>query len=116
MLVLFIVESLLQPSVDIIHSTFLFLCSGTHLFCTGNLGPTQYICVAIKNKAIIYELVHSKQRYLRKKEVMVSSPTIHCMMMFNDKLCVGYQSGFSLFNVYLEEPEKSKIVVPFRYM
>ena len=90
---------------------YLLFCSGTHLFCTGNLGPTQYICVAIKNKAIIYELVHSKQRYMRKKEVMVSSPTIHCMMMFNDKLCVGYQSGFSLFNVYLEEPEKSKIIV-----
>ena len=95
----------------LIHSTTTpsHLHVGAHLFCTGNLGPTQYICVAVKNRAIIYELSRSKPHYERKKEVVVSkSQTIHCMTMFNDKLCVGYQSGFSLYNVYLDEPERSE--------
>ena len=43
------------------------MCVGAHLFCTGNLGPTQYICVAIKDRALIYELSRSKTRYEKKK-------------------------------------------------
>uniref|UniRef100_A0A1X7VNS0 non-specific serine/threonine protein kinase n=1 Tax=Amphimedon queenslandica TaxID=400682 RepID=A0A1X7VNS0_AMPQE len=77
---------------------------GAHLFCTGNLGPTQYICVAIKNKVLIYELSRTKTRYERKKELVISGQ-VHSMSMVNEKLCIGYLSGFSVFNVYLDQPE-----------
>ena len=46
---------------------YIFNLLGAHLFCTGNLGPTQYVSVAIKNKVLIYELSRSKTRYERKK-------------------------------------------------
>jgi serine/threonine-protein kinase MRCK len=83
---------------------------GAHLFCTGNLGPTQYICVAVKDKVLIFELNRTKLRHEKKKEVSVpGSGIIHALSMFNEKLCVGYQSGFSLFNVYLDEPERKLV-------
>ena len=37
------------------------------------------------------------------QEVTVPSH-VQSLQMFNEKLCVGYQSGFSLFHVYVEEP------------
>ena len=45
---------------------------------------------------------------LYSQEIVVPSQP-HCMLMFNDKLCIGYQSGFSLFNVYLDEMERSEL-------
>ena len=57
---------------------FVFVCSsGAHLFCSGNLGPTNYVCVAIKNKVLIYEINRSKQHYERKKVVKTSIHIVH---------------------------------------
>lgn len=44
-----------------------YLSVGAHIFCTGNLGPTNYVCVAVKNKILIYEINRSKQHYEQKK-------------------------------------------------
>ena len=46
---------------------WLFISSGASLFTCGNLGPTWYICVAVKNKVLIYELNRTKVRYEKKK-------------------------------------------------
>ena len=40
---------------------------GASVFTCGNLGPTWYICVAVKNKVLIYELNRTKVRYEKKK-------------------------------------------------
>ena len=54
-----------NPCTAIFPST---VCStGAHLFCTGNLGPTNYACVAVKNRILIYEINRSKLRYELKK-------------------------------------------------
>jgi len=79
---------------------------GASLFTCGNLGPTWYICVAVKNKVLIYELNRTKVRYEKKKEVAVPTQA-RSLQMFNEKLCVGYQSGFSLFHLYVDgHPQK----------
>ena len=46
---------------------YMYIISGAHIFCTGNLGPTNYVCVAIKNRILIYEINRSKLRYEQKK-------------------------------------------------
>ena len=79
--------------------------------------------MAIKNKVLIYELSRTKTRYERKKvlvlvlvyfsylispQELVISGQVHSMSMVNEKLCIGYLSGFSVFNVYLDQPEISQ--------
>lgn len=46
------------------------------MFCTGNLGPTQYVCVAIKNKILIYELNRTKTHHEKKKVNVFTTKTI----------------------------------------
>ena len=46
--------------------------SGASLFTCGNLGPTWYICVAVKNKVLIYELNRTKVRYEKKKVSLIT--------------------------------------------
>ena len=41
------------------------------------------------------------------QEVNVVSPVL-TMQVFNEKLCVGYESGFSLFHLYTDESPLSK--------
>ena len=41
------------------------------------------------------------------QEVAVPSQA-HSLQMFNEKLCVGYQSGFSLFHLYMDGKPQSK--------
>ena len=40
---------------------------GATLFTTGSLGPTVYVCAAVKNKVVILEINRTKQRYEKKK-------------------------------------------------
>jgi hypothetical protein len=44
---------------------------------------------------------------LNVQEVMVPTQA-QSLQMFNEKLCVGYQSGFSLFHVYVDEKPQCK--------
>eukprot|EP00731_Ephydatia_muelleri_P030003 Em0021g526a len=76
---------------------------GASLFACGVLGSVVYVCVAIKNKVAIYELTPKiKNKYEKKKEISVASPVLS-MQVFNEKLCVGYTAGFSLFHLYTDE-------------
>ena len=45
--------------------------------------------------------------HLSVQEVAVPSQA-HSLQMFNEKLCVGYQSGFSLFHLYMDGKPQSK--------
>ncbi len=40
---------------------------GANVFTTGSLGPTVYVCAAVKNKVVILEVNRTKQRYEKKK-------------------------------------------------
>ncbi|XP_064397756.1 serine/threonine-protein kinase MRCK alpha-like isoform X2 [Halichondria panicea] len=81
---------------------------GANVFTTGSLGPTVYVCAAVKNKVVILEVNRTKQRYEKKKEVTLPLQ-VECMQMFNEKLCVGYQSGFSLIHIYMDEKSQSLV-------
>ena len=82
--------------------------AGASLFTYGKLGRNVYLCVAVKMKIIIFEINNSKSRYEKKKEVSIHSHALS-LQMFNEKLCVGYQSGFSLIHVYADERPQSEL-------
>ena len=81
---------------------------GASLFTYGKLGRNAYVCVAVKMKIIIFEINNSKNRYEKIKDVSINSHALS-LQMFNEKLCVGYQSGFSLIHVYADERPQSEL-------
>ena len=102
----------LSPSLSFSLSLSLSLTHthiGASLFTYGKLGRNVYLCVAVKMKIIIFEINNSKSRYEKKKEVSIHSHALS-LQMFNEKLCVGYQSGFSLIHVYADERPQSESV------
>ncbi|KAL8615672.1 hypothetical protein ACOMHN_034822 [Nucella lapillus] len=64
----------------------------------GNGGVIHCLCVAIKRTVQVYELVKTRQRYRKMKDIQVPG-TVQCMEMMKDRLCVGYPSTFAIYSV-----------------
>ncbi|XP_051003959.1 serine/threonine-protein kinase MRCK alpha isoform X9 [Acomys russatus] len=56
-------------------------------------GALSCLCVAMKRQVLCYELLQSKTRHRKFKEIQVPC-NVQWMAIFNEQLCVGFQSGF----------------------
>ncbi|XP_008820578.1 serine/threonine-protein kinase MRCK alpha isoform X12 [Nannospalax galili] len=56
-------------------------------------GALTCLCVAMKRQVLCYELLQSKTRHRKFKEIQVPY-TVQWMAIFSEQLCVGFQSGF----------------------
>ncbi|XP_063233759.1 serine/threonine-protein kinase Genghis Khan [Bacillus rossius redtenbacheri] len=61
------------------------------------------LCVAIKrqntSQVIIYEVTRTKTRHKRLREVMLPTQAQTLNIFSDGRLCVGYQSGFSIYSI-----------------
>ncbi|NWU64914.1 MRCKA kinase, partial [Pterocles burchelli] len=64
-------------------------------------GALTCLCVAMKRQVLCYELNQSKTRHKKMKEIQVQG-NVQWMSIFNDRLCVGYQSGFLKYSLHGE--------------
>merc|ERR1719468_1292369 len=78
---------------------------GCIVFATGVMRPTPTasasycLCVAVKRQVIIYEITRLKARHSRLREVLLPAQA-QCLDVFSDgRLCVGYQSGFTIYSL-----------------
>merc|ERR1719412_3166496 len=78
---------------------------GCLVFATGimrptpNSGSSYCLCVAVKRQVIIYEITRLKTRHKRLREVLLPAQA-QCLDVFSDgRLCVGYQSGFTIYSL-----------------
>ncbi|XP_056284951.1 serine/threonine-protein kinase MRCK alpha isoform X6 [Pseudoliparis swirei] len=62
-------------------------------------GSLTCLCVAMKRQIICYEVNKSKGRHRRLREVQAPGP-IQWMGLLNERLYVGYQSGFTRYSVH----------------
>lgn len=51
------------------------------------------------SQVIIYEITRTKQRHKRLREVMLPTQAQTLRVFSDGRLCVGYQSGFSLYSI-----------------
>ncbi|XP_072356338.1 serine/threonine-protein kinase MRCK alpha-like isoform X9 [Scyliorhinus torazame] len=59
-------------------------------------GAATCLCVAMKRQVQCYELNQSKTRHKKFKEIQVPG-NVQWMAIFNERLLVGYQSGFAKY-------------------
>ncbi|KAK7103526.1 hypothetical protein V1264_018406 [Littorina saxatilis] len=64
----------------------------------GNGGIMHCLCVAIKRTVQVYELIKTRQRVHKIKDIQVPG-TVQCIEMMSDRLCVGYPSSFAIYSV-----------------
>ncbi|XP_054256943.1 serine/threonine-protein kinase MRCK alpha-like isoform X2 [Macrosteles quadrilineatus] len=80
---------------------------GCITFTTGVMTRTPQLayclCVAIKrqntSQVIIYEITRTKLRHKRVREVMLPTQAQSLHIFSEGRLCVGYQSGFSVYSI-----------------
>ncbi|CAH0380687.1 unnamed protein product [Bemisia tabaci] len=77
---------------------------GCITFAVGQLSRNVHcLCVAIKrqntSQIIIYEITRTRQRHKRMREVMIPTQVQTVQVLSEARLCVGYQSGFSIYNI-----------------
>ncbi|XP_019374075.1 PREDICTED: serine/threonine-protein kinase MRCK beta isoform X3 [Gavialis gangeticus] len=73
---------------------------GCQFITTGTLKKSSSVClfVAVKRQVLCYETHRTKPFHKKFSEIQAPG-TVQWMSVFKDKLCVGYQSGFSLLNI-----------------
>uniref|UniRef100_A0A8C9LAC5 Serine/threonine-protein kinase MRCK beta n=1 Tax=Pavo cristatus TaxID=9049 RepID=A0A8C9LAC5_PAVCR len=73
---------------------------GCQLITTGTLKKSSATClfVAVKRQVFCYEIHRTKPFHKKFSEIQAPG-TVQWMTVFKDKLCVGYQSGFSLLTI-----------------
>ncbi|KAM3930019.1 serine/threonine-protein kinase MRCK alpha isoform 6-T6 [Leptodactylus fuscus] len=64
-------------------------------------GALTCLCVSMKRQVLCYELNQSKSRHKKIKEIQVPG-NVQWMAIFNERLCVGYQSGFIRYPLHAE--------------
>ncbi|XP_041418507.1 serine/threonine-protein kinase MRCK alpha isoform X3 [Xenopus laevis] len=64
-------------------------------------GALTCLCVSMKRQVLCYELNQSKTRHKKIKEIQVPG-NVQWMGIFNERLCVGFQSGFILYPLHAE--------------
>nr|XP_014344022.1 PREDICTED: serine/threonine-protein kinase MRCK beta isoform X1 [Latimeria chalumnae] len=83
---------------------------GCQIITTGTLRQGILTClfVAVKRQVLCYEINRTKPFHKKFNEVQAPG-IVQWMAMFKDKLCVGYQSGFSLLNIQGDGPSVSLV-------
>lgn len=75
---------------------------GCQMFCTGLVRQSAvsswFLCVAIKRTIQVFELIKTRFRYRKIKDIHVPM-AVQFIEMFNERLCVGYQSCFALYSI-----------------
>ncbi|KAG8449271.1 hypothetical protein GDO86_016080 [Hymenochirus boettgeri] len=76
---------------------------GCQFITTGSPKKSASPClfVAVKRQIFCYEIHRTKPFHKKFNEIMAPG-NVQWMAVFKDKLCVGYQSGFSLLNIHGE--------------
>ena len=78
---------------------------GCIVFATGVMRPTPTasasycLCVAVKRQVIIYEITRLKARHARLREVLLPAQAQSLDVFSDGRLCVGYQSGFTIYSL-----------------
>ena len=78
---------------------------GCIVFATGIMRPTPTssasycLCVAVKRQVIIYEITRLKTRHSRLREVLLPAQAQSLDVFSDGRLCVGYQSGFTIYSL-----------------
>ena len=57
------------------------------------------LCVAVKRQVIIYEITRLKSRHKRLREVLLPAQAQSLDVFSEGRLCVGYQSGFTIYRL-----------------
>merc|ERR1719195_983209 len=57
------------------------------------------LCVAVKRQVIIYEITRLKSRHKRLREVLLPAQAQSLDVFSEGRLCVGYQSGFTIYSL-----------------
>ncbi|XP_056403217.1 serine/threonine-protein kinase MRCK beta [Hyla sarda] len=78
---------------------------GCQVIIIGSLkkSPASCLFVAVKRQILCYE-IHRTKPFHKKFNELSAPGNVQCMAVFKDKLCVGYQSGFSLLNIHGDGP------------
>lgn len=73
---------------------------GCQLITTGTLkkNSSTSLFVAVKRQVLCYEIYRTKPFHKKFSEIQAPGH-LQWMAVFKDRLCVGYQSGFSLLNI-----------------
>jgi len=81
---------------------------GCMIFATGVMRPkvtsnalsgSYCLCVAVKRQVIIYEITRLKSRHKRLREVLLPAQAQSLDVFSEGRLCVGYQSGFTIYSL-----------------
>jgi len=78
---------------------------GCIVFATGTMRPSptsgqsHCLCVAVKRQVIIYEITRLKTRHARLREVLLPAQAQSLDVFSEGRLCVGYQSGFTIYSL-----------------
>ncbi|KHJ42237.1 CNH domain protein [Trichuris suis] len=70
-----------------------------HAFCVGSVlnGTAYYFCVAVKKTITVFEINRTPTRH-RKLRDLAMPGLPQCLSMVRGKLCVGYPSGFRMWD------------------
>ena len=73
---------------------------GCNVFYVGFIRQTQTscLCVAIKRTIQVYDLILSRQRHRKVKDIQVPGH-VQFLEIFDGRLCVGYPSCFAIYSV-----------------
>ncbi|XP_050527294.1 serine/threonine-protein kinase Genghis Khan [Daktulosphaira vitifoliae] len=82
-------------------------CTGLLKKFTGNTSgmnnPQYCLCIAIKrqntSQVIVYEVIRTKQRHRRIREIMLPSHVQSLTIFTDGQLCVGCNSGFNMYRL-----------------
>merc|ERR1719436_1466916 len=64
-----------------------------------SLSGSYCLCVAVKRQVIIYEITRLKSRHKRLREVLLPAQAQSLDVFSEGRLCVGYQSGFTIYSL-----------------
>lgn len=68
-------------------------------YCLWNWNWILFFLLQNTSQVIIYEITRTKQRHKRLREVMLPTQAQTLRMFSDGRLCVGHQSGFSLYSI-----------------
>merc|ERR1719471_2237180 len=64
-----------------------------------SISGSYCLCVAVKRQVIIYEITRLKSRHKRLREVLLPAQAQSLDVFSEGRLCVGYQSGFTIYSL-----------------
>jgi serine/threonine-protein kinase MRCK len=74
--------------------------TGSTISSQSSGGQGSYcLCVAVKRQVIIYEINRLKSRHKRIREVLLPAQAQSLDVFSEGRLCVGYQSGFTIYSL-----------------